>query len=192
MMSQYQDKKTEFAAYRMMLAGVNLGLDMLIVLSAAIAFPQISSYAMCLICLAVAVITLVFQIHIDHTLIFSGQFLVEDGEALYAAIGIAGLGFGKRHRQNRRIHSYRHYYIENVKNVDRRSFGIRVKADVYTASDETVNADKDIFEHPGSMKRLLMEKGKKKTAVFRIEHNLTDSEEARLLEKLESLKQSPL
>lgn len=192
MMSKYQDKKTEFAAYRMMLAGVNLGLDMLIVLSAAIAFPKISSYAMCLICLVVAVITLVFQIYIDHTLIFSGRSLVEDGEALYAAIGITGLGFGKRHRQNLRIHSYRYYYIENVRNVDIRPFGIRVKADVYTASDETVNADKDIFEIPGSMKRLLMEKGKRKTAVFRIEHNLTDNEEARLLEKLESLKQNPL
>lgn len=192
MMSQYQDKRTEFAAYRMVLAGVNVGLDMLIVLLTAIALPQISAYAMCLLCLIVAVVSLLFQIHVDHTLIFTGQFLIEDGEELYAAIGITGLGFGKRHRQNRRIHSYRYYYLDKVKSVNLKTFGIRVKADVYTASNEAVNIDKNIFEVPGAVKKLLMEQGKKKTVVFRIEHNLTDREEARLLEKLESLKQSPL
>lgn len=188
MMSQYQDKGTEFAAYRMLLAGINVAADMLIVLLTAVALPQISAFAMCALCLAVILLTLVFQIRIDHTLIFTGQFLVEDGEALYAVIGIFGLGFGRRHRQKRKINSYRFFYLDHVERVDNRSFGIRVKADVYTATTGSVNVDKEIFNNPGAMKKLLMEQGKKRSTVFRIEHNLTDREEKRLLQKLDHLK----
>ncbi|MDO4305425.1 MAG: hypothetical protein Q4C77_01210 [Eubacteriales bacterium] len=188
MMSQYQDKSTEFAAYRMLLAGVSVAVDLLIVLLTAIAVPRISAYAMCALCLAVIVLTLAFQIRIDHTLIFTGQFLVEDGKALYAVIGTFGLGFGKRHRQKRKINSYRFYYLDRVEKVDNRPFGIRVKADVYTATTGSVNVDKEIFNNPGAMKKLLMEQGKKRSTVFRIEHNLTDREEKRLLQKLDCLK----
>ena len=61
-MAQFQDKKKEFAAYRMLLAGVNLVLDMAIVLSAAILVPQMSAFAMCLICFVVAAGSLIFQL----------------------------------------------------------------------------------------------------------------------------------
>lgn len=188
MMSQFQDKGTEFAAYRMLLVGVNVILDMLIILLVAIAVPQINSYVMCLICLIVGVATLVFQVRIDHTLIFTGQFLVEDGAALYVIIGIFGLGFGKRHRRNRKIKSYRYYYLEHVRDVANKPFGIRVKADVYTATNAEVNVEKDIFDTPGAMRKILMEQGKKRSVVFRIEHNLAQREEARLLKTLDRLK----
>lgn len=187
-MSQFKDKRTEFAAYRMLMAGLNLILDMLVVLLVAAAMPQISSFAMCFVCLVIIAASLVFQVHIDHTLIFTGEFLIEDTEALYAVIGCFGLGFGKRHRKNRKINAYRCHYIHNVKKVDNRSFGIRVEAEVYMSSDTPANTDKTIFDIPGAMKRLLMEQGKKKRVVFRMEHNLTESEEKRLLQKLESLK----
>lgn len=190
MMSQFQDKGTEFAAYRMLLVGVNVVLDMLIILLVAIAVPQINPYVMCLICLIVGVATLVFQVRIDHTLIFTGQFLVEDEDSLYVVIGIFGLGFGKRHRRNRKINSYRYYYLDHVRDVVNKSFGIRVKADVYTATSADVNVEKDIFDTPGAMKKLLLERGKRRSAVFRIEHNLARTEEARLLETLDRLKQT--
>lgn len=188
MMSQYQDKGTEFAAYRMLLVGLSVAADMLIVLVTAIAVPDISAFAMCALCLVVIFLTLVIQIRIDHTLIFTGQFLVEDGKALYVVIGTFGLGFGKRHRRKRKINSYRFFYLDRVKQMDNRPFGIRVKAEVYTANNGMVSADKEIFNTPGAMKKLLMEQGKKRSVVFRIEHNLTEREEKRLLQKLDRLK----
>jgi hypothetical protein len=184
---QYRDKPTEFAAYRMLLAGANVGIDMVIVLFIAVMFPQINSYVMCLIGLVVAAATLVFQIHVDHTLIFTGQDLVDDGGSLIASIGIFGLGFGKKHFQNKSINSYRYHYIDHVKAVDVKPFGIRVKADVYTATSMDVDVDKRIYDTPGTMKKLLVDHGKKKRVVFRIEHNLMETEEKRLLKKLNSL-----
>lgn len=189
-MAQFQDKKKEFAAYRMLLAGVNLVLDMAIVLSAAILVPQMSAFAMCLICFVVAAGSLIFQIRIDHTLIFTGQFLVEDGDSLYAVIGTFGLGFGRRHRRKRQVNAYRYYYMDSVRETVNRSYGIRVKADVWTAGNNIIDADQSVFGTPGVMKQLLMEQGKKKTVVFRIEHNLTEKEETRLLKELYNLKEA--
>lgn len=188
-MTQYKDKGTEFSAYRMLLAGVSIAADMLIVLAAAVAAPQMDVYVMCVLCLAVIIVTLVLQIRIDHTAVHSGEFLIEDGKEFYVAAGIAGVGFGKHHRQNRRIRSYRFSCLDCVKKVDNFPFGIRVKAEVYTATTSTVHVDKEIFEIPGAMRKLLEEQGKKKTAVFRIEHNLKKCEEERLLHKLESMVQ---
>lgn len=187
-MTQYQDKSTEFAAYRMLLAGVNVAAAILIVLLTVIAIPEISSFAVCTLSLVVIICSLVIQIRIDHTLIFTGQFLVEDGEALYAVVGIFGLGFGRRHRRNRKVNSYRFYYLDRVEKVDRFSFGIRVKADVYTAVSGKVDVDKALFDIPGAMKKLLMEQGRKRSVVFRIEHNLTEPEEKRLLQELDLLR----
>lgn len=188
-MSQFQDKSKEFAAYRMLLAGVNLVFDMVAVLAAAVLMPQMSSFTMCLICFAVIAASLVFQIRIDHTLIFTGQFLAEDGESLYAVIGTFGLGFGRRHRRKRRVDTYRYYYIDRVREARNRPFGIRVKAEVYTASSSAIDVVQSIFDTPGAMRRILMEQGKKKTVLFRIEHNLKETEETRLLNKLDDLKE---
>jgi hypothetical protein len=184
---QFRDKPTEFSSYRMLLAGINVIIDLVVVMAVAIIMPQIDSYAMCSICLVMAVATLIFQIHVDHTLIFTGQNLVDDGESLIAAIGIFGLGFGKKHFQNKSIDSYRYHYIEHVKSVDVKPFGIRVKADVYTATSRDVDVDKTVYDTPGAMKKLLTSNGKKRRVVFRIEHNLMETEEKRLLKKLDSL-----
>lgn len=188
-MSHFQDKRTEFAAYRMLMVGVNLIFDMIVVLLIAVLVPQISSVTMCCICLITIVASLVFQVHIDHTLIFTGEFLIEDTEALYAVIGCFGLGFGKRRRKNKKINAYRCHYIHKVKKIDNRPYGIRVEAEVYMSADTPVNTDKTIFDDAGAMKAILLEQGKKKRVVFRIEHNLTEEEEKRLLKKLEILKE---
>jgi hypothetical protein len=74
-----------------------------------------------------------------------------------------------------------------VKAIDVKPFGIRVKADVYTATSMDVDVDKRIYNTPGTMKNLLVTQGKKKRVVFRIEHNLMETEEKRLLKKLNSL-----
>jgi hypothetical protein len=185
---QYEDKPTEFAAYRMLLVGANVGVDMVLILLVAVLMPQINSYAMCLICLIVAAATLVFQVHVDHTLIFTGQYLWDDGEALVASIGIFGLVFGRKRRQNRTINSWRYHYIDHVRSVDVKPFGIRVKADVYTATNMQLGVDETIFETPGAMHQLLVDQGKKKRMVFRIEHNLVEREEERLLKKLDGLR----
>jgi hypothetical protein len=186
---QYRDKPTEFAAYRMLMAGINVGIDMLAILLVAVLMPQIDSYAMCLLCLVVAVLTLAFQIHVDHTLIFTGQYLWEDGASLYASIGIFGLGFGrKHHRSKKTVNSYRYHYIDRVRDVAVKPFGIRVKADVYTATSKEIDVDETIFETPGAMKKLLVDHGKKKSVVFRIEHNLLETEEERLLSRLDDLR----
>jgi hypothetical protein len=50
-----------------------------------------------------------------------------------------------------------------------------------------VDVDKRIYDTPGTMKKLLVDHGKKKRVVFRIEHNLMETEEKRLLKKLNSL-----
>jgi hypothetical protein len=50
-----------------------------------------------------------------------------------------------------------------------------------------VDVDKRIYNTPGTMKNLLVTQGKKKRVVFRIEHNLMETEEKRLLKKLNSL-----
>jgi hypothetical protein len=186
---QYRDKQTEFAAYRMLMAFGNAGIDMLLILLVAVLNPQISSYAMCLVCLLVAAGTLAFQVHVDHTLIFTGQYLQEDGDSLFASIGIFGLGFGRKyHRREKKVNAYRYHYIDHVRDVAVKPFGIRVKADVYTATSNDIDVDETIYETPGAMKRLLTDQGKKRSVVFRIEHNLEEAEEERLLKKLESLR----
>lgn len=186
---QYNDKPTEFAAYRMLLCGVNVGIDLVIIMLIAVIFPQINSYAMCAVGFIVAAGTLAFQIHVDHTLIFTGQYLCEDGDSLFASIGIFGLGFGrKHHRSAKSVNSWRYHYIDKVRDVAVKPFGIRVKAEVYTATSNDIDVDETIFETPGEMKKLLTKEGKKKNVVFRIEHNLEDGEEDRLLRKLESLR----
>jgi hypothetical protein len=184
---QYRDKPTELSSYRMLLAGINVIIDLVVVMVVAVIMPQIDSYAMCTICLVLAVATLAFQIHVDHTLIFTGQNLRDDGGSLIASIGIFGIGFGKKHFQNKSVNSYRYHYIDHVKAVDVKPFGIRVKADVYTATSMDVNVDKTVYDTPGTMKKLLVDHGKKKRVVFRIEHNLMETEEKRLLMKLDSL-----
>jgi hypothetical protein len=146
---------------------------------------------MCLICLVVAAGTLAFQIHVDHTLIFTGQYLWEDADSLVASIGIFGLGFGRRHhRSQKTVSSWRYYDIEHVRDISVRPFGIRVKADVYTATSSALDVDETMFETPGTMKQLLATKGKKKRVTFRIEHNLLETEEARLLDKLNGLRET--
>ena len=65
-----------------------------------------------------------------------------------------------------------------------------MKADVWTAGNNIIDADQSVFGTPGAMKQLLMEQGKKKTVVFRIEHNLTEKEETRLLKELYNLKEA--
>jgi glycerophosphoryl diester phosphodiesterase len=173
----------------MLLVGINVGIDMVLILLVAVLVPQISSYAMCGIGLLVALATLVFQVHVDHTLIFTGQYLREDGKALYASIGIFGLGFGRKyHRSKKSVDSYRYHYIERVRDVAVKPYGIRVKAEVYTATSNEIDVDETIFDTPGALKTLLKEQGKKKNVVFRIEHNLEEREEKRLLRKLESLR----
>lgn len=188
MVSRYQDKSTEFAAYRMLLAGINIAADILIVLITGITAPQIHPIAMCMLCMGLILVTLVLQIHIDRTYIFTGQFLAEDEKNLYAVISISGLKFVKRRYQRQQINHYRFFYFDCINKVENYPFGIRVNADVYTAATNEADLEIEMLNTPDAVKKILIGEGKKKKVVFRIEHNLRESEERRLLSNLVSLK----
>ena len=186
-MTHYEDKQTEFAAYRMFLLGINVAVMMAAVLVTAVCFPDISQLAMCTVCFVLILASLIFQLRLEYTTVLSGQFLIEDGEILYVVAGIFGLGFGKKHHQNKRIRAYRYYSIEHVKSVKVTSFGIRVAAEVWTATNAKAPLTDETFDTPGEARRILTEHGKRKKKVFRIEHNLLPSEEKRLLQTLKGL-----
>ena len=186
-MTHYEDKRTEFAAYRMVLLGINVAVMMAVVLLAAVFFPDISQITMCAVCLALILASLVLQIRLEYTTVSSGRFLVEDGEALYVVVGIFGLGFGKRHHQNKRVRSYRFYCIDRVRSVKVMPFGIRVAANVWTATSADASLTDETFDTPGAARQILMEHGKRRRKIFRVEHNLLPAEEQRLLQTLAKL-----
>lgn len=186
-MSHYEDKRTEFAAYRMLLLGINVAVMMAAVLVTAVCFPDISQLGMCTVCFALILVSLILQIRLEYTTVSSGQFLVEDDETLYVVAGIFGLGFGKRHHQNKRVRSYRYYCVDRIKSVKVMPFGIRVAADAWTATNADAPLTDEAFDTPGEARQLLMEHGKRRRKVFRVEHNLLPSEEKRLLQALAEL-----
>ena len=184
----YKDKDTEFPAYRMFLIGRSVVFVIAAAVLAAVLIPNIGQYTINFLLLGFTLIAFLGQIRIDNTLLRTGQFLVEDGEALYTVIGILNLGFGKKHHNSeRRVTVYRYSYIYGVKKITRYPFGVGLRLRVYTATGKELDTGKKILKEPGALKRLLMEKGKKRTVLFRLEHNLTPSEEERLLNYLERL-----
>ena len=184
----YKDKDTEFPAYRMFLIGRSVVFVIAASVLAASLIPNIGQYTINFLLLGFTLIAFLGQIRIDNTLLRTGQFLAEDGEALYAVIGILNLGFGRKHHNSeRRVTAYRYSYIYGVKKISRYPFGIGLRLKVYTATSKELDTGKKILKEPGELKRLLMEKGKKRTVLFRLEHNLRPSEEERLLKYLNSL-----
>ncbi|MCD8077917.1 MAG: hypothetical protein LUE63_06015 [Lachnospiraceae bacterium] len=189
MKSHYEDKDTEFAAYRMVQIGMNVGVVLVAVIAVAAAVPDISGIAMSALCLVLTLAALVHQIRLDRYHILSGEFLVEDGRALYIVIGEFGLGFGRAyHRQNqKRLKAYRYFCVTNVRSVKVYPFGIRLKAEGLTATSREAVLDENTFATPGAAKKILEQNGRRKTQVFHIEHNLKPAEEQRLLRRLEGL-----
>ena len=180
----------ERPAYRAALLGRNVGIMMLAVIIVAAAFPQINPYAMSLLCLALILAAFVYHLGVDRTLILSGQFLRDDGEALYTVIGTFNLGVGRRHFQNKQIRLLRYCVLEKVKMVKEYPFGIAVRAEVFTATSKDISVTDEVFQTPGAMKALLEEKGKRKTVLFRVERNLTEESERALLERLRALREA--
>lgn len=187
-MTHYKDKDKEFDAYRMALLGRSVGVVLALIIAVTACFPNMPQLLMCLVCLVATLCAFVYHILADRTLVHTGQFLIEDGEALYIVVGTFGLGFGRSyHRSEKHISVYRYSYIYGVKKIKQYPFGIALRAKVCTATSKDIDAGREVFDSPGEMKRLLLDKGKKRTVLFRIEHNLLPEEEERLIQNLQSL-----
>ena len=187
-MTHYKDKDREFDKYRMVLLARSVAIVLVLIIAVTVCFPNISQLFLCLICFVVTLCAFAYHIQVDRTLIHTGQFLIEDGQALYIVIGTFGLGFGRKyHHSEKHVSVYRYSYVFDVKKIKQYSFGIALKAKVYTATSRDIDAGREVFDQPGEMKRLLLENGKKRTVLFRIEHNLLPKEESRLIRHLEYL-----
>ncbi len=189
-MRQYQDKMSEVSTYRVVLLGIDVAVMIVTVLLIVILFPNINGLFLGLICLVLTVFIFFFQLHQDRYHVTSGQYLIDDGEDFYIIIPIFGLNLARRIRRQPipKVRSFRYFWVEKVDAVTDHSFGIRLKAEGMTADYVDVHLEKEYFETPGKVREMLEEKGKKKTQVFHIEHNMMPGEERLMLARMEELK----
>jgi len=172
----------------MVLLGRSVGVVLALIIVVTVCFPNIPQLLLCLVCLIATLCAFAYHILADRTLIHTGQFLIEDGQALYIVVGTFGLGFGRRyHNSEKHVSIFRYSYVYGVKRIRQYPFGIALKAKVYTATSRDIDAGREVFDSPGEMKRLLLDKGKRRTVLFRIEHNLLPEEESRLIRQLQAL-----
>lgn len=189
MTTPYRDKYPVSSRYRAVLMFRSVGIAMVIVVITAFFFPDDDGFYKVAGAAAVcALLALIYQMHADHTLIHTGEFLVDDGKYLYVMLGSFNFGFGRSHHMRKTIKSHRVFYLQEVKGIKEYPFGIAVRASAYVGSDKKLELSEELFNTPGAMMELLMEKGKKKTVLLRIERSLQEEDENLLLKRLESMK----
>ena len=181
-MKVYKDKDSMGSGYRAAIMFRTVGIIFAIVAAAGFMFPYDNGVIICSVCAALIIPAFFYQIFVDRTIIFSGEWIVNDGDYLYTVIGAFNMGFGRVHHVRKQVKVYRVSSIEQVLMVKEYSFGIAIKARVCTEKMEDV--DKDMFKTPGTMRERLKKQGREKVMLFRLERNLLPKEEAKLLAKL--------
>lgn len=187
MTETYRDKRYEVSKYRAAIMFRTVGIVAALTMLTAVIFPQINLLVMDAVLLCFILAALIYQFGVDRTIIHSGQFIADDGEALYVLSPNFNLGYGRRHHQKKHIKSYRFYCIEEVKSIKEYAFGFSIRARVLTATSVQIDAGKELLEEPGALRERLAERGKQKTVLFRLERNLVSEDEKRLIKRLNRL-----
>lgn len=188
MMKTYKDNRYMTSKYRAAIMFRTVGIIVVIVAICGFTVFAEAPFLVCAVCGALIIPGFLYQIYIDRTIVYSGDWIINDGEYLYFAVGAFNFGFGRKHHYLKTIETERISSVERVLKIKKYGFGIAVKAEVYTKKMD--NVDREIFDEPGAMREKLVEEGKKKTMLFRVERNLQPNEESKLLYKLQRLEKA--